>query len=73
MDQILSAISTVGFPIVACGAMFYYIDKMDKRHSDEVGQLREVINNNTEALISSTSMTKAALDAISRRLDIDEE
>lgn len=26
MNEIVQAISTVGFPIVACGAMFYFYD-----------------------------------------------
>ena len=40
---IITAISTVGFPIVACGALFWYIqNKMDK--------LADIINANTEVM-----------------------
>ena len=41
--EIITAISTVGFPIVACGALFWYIqNKMDK--------LADIINANTEVM-----------------------
>lgn len=30
MSEIVQAISTVGFPIVACGAMFYFYDRTIK-------------------------------------------
>lgn len=30
MNEIVQAISTVGFPIVACGAMFYFYDRTTK-------------------------------------------
>ena len=30
MNEIVQAISTVGFPIVACGVMFYFYDRTIK-------------------------------------------
>lgn len=47
ITSILQAISTVGFPIVACIAMFIRMDKSDQRHSEEIDKLSEAINNNT--------------------------
>jgi hypothetical protein len=44
---ILQAITTVGFPIVAYGAMFWYVTQKDKNHSEEVTQLRQAVENNT--------------------------
>ena len=38
--DVVSAISTMGFPIVMCLVLSYYI-------KEEVGNLRETINNNT--------------------------
>ena len=46
-NEILQAVSTVGFPIVMCGVMFYYMQKNDERHQEEVSGLRDAINNNT--------------------------
>lgn len=48
--EILTAITTVGFPIVAYGALFWYIITKDKAHADEVNKMTTAIENNTIAL-----------------------
>lgn len=45
-QDIITAICTVGFPIVAYGALFWYVLKKDTEHKSEI----EAINNNTIAL-----------------------
>ena len=50
MNEILTAVSTVGFPIVACGAMYVQMNKMAEQHKQENIKLSEAINNNTIAL-----------------------
>lgn len=47
IDVIVSAISSVGFPIVMCGALFWQLRKSDTDHKETVGKLTESINNNT--------------------------
>lgn len=47
MQDILNAITTVGFPIVACSACFWYINKSGKEHKEEIDKLSEALNNNT--------------------------
>ena len=49
-QMVITAISTVGFPIVMCGALFWKMDKQDKEHKDEMNKSTEAINNNTVAL-----------------------
>ena len=51
MNLILQAISTVGFPICACGALFWLVNKLESEHKQEVNSLRDIIERNTEALI----------------------
>ena len=51
MNLILQAISTVGFPICACGALFWLVNKLESEHKQEINSLREIIEQNTEALI----------------------
>lgn len=47
MQEILTAISTVGFPIVCCFAIYKtMIDNM-KAHVEETNKLRESIDANT--------------------------
>jgi hypothetical protein len=50
LQEILTAIATVGFPIVACIALFYYIYKQAERHKDEINTLTTALNNNTIVL-----------------------
>ena len=50
IQAILTAISTVGFPIVVAGAMFWKMNKQDEDHKQEMNKITEAINNNTIAL-----------------------
>lgn len=54
-------ISSVGFPIVACLGMGWYVKyqtdnyreevrDMQKEHKEEISRITEALNNNTEAL-----------------------
>lgn len=46
-SEIIQAISTVGFPIVMCGIMFWYIIQQTKEHKSEMDKITEAIQNNT--------------------------
>ena len=50
LNEIITAITTVGFPIVAYGGLFWYIISKDKAHAEETKAMTEAINNNTLAL-----------------------
>lgn len=58
---ILQAVTSVGFPIVCCGAMMWYVkystdrnredvEKLNQQHKEEMKDVTEAINNNTIAL-----------------------
>lgn len=50
MNEVLQAITTVGFPISMCLIMAWYIREIEIRHSNEVNALKDALNNNTLAL-----------------------
>lgn len=61
LNEITTLISSFGFPICACSAMGYYINKinnehrdevkeLNREHSEEMNNLKDAINNNTLAL-----------------------
>ena len=61
MGDIVSVISSVGFPIVACVGLSFYVKyqtdayrqevkDLQKEHRDEINKMTEALNNNTEAL-----------------------
>ena len=45
-------VASLGFPIVACGAMFWMVNKQEERHGEEIGSLRQTIEDNTNVLAS---------------------
>lgn len=54
LQSILEAVSTVGFPIVACGAMFWKVNKQDEQHEKEMDKMTQALENNTIAITSLT-------------------
>lgn len=47
MSAVTQAVSTLGFPIVMCGAMFWYMVKEKDSHKEEMNSVTEALNNNT--------------------------
>ena len=45
-------IASLGFPIVACCAMFWLVNKNEERHKDELDGMRKTIEDNTNVLSS---------------------
>lgn len=58
MDEILTAISTVGFPIVAYGAMFWYMIQLNTQHKEEMATVRASLDANTEAVVELRSLVQ---------------
>lgn len=46
-NAVTTAISTLGFPIVMCGAIFRYMLKEKDSHKEEMNSVTEALNNNT--------------------------
>ena len=45
-------VASLGFPIVACGAMFWMVNKQEERHKEEMDGMRKTIEDNTNVLTS---------------------
>lgn len=43
-------VTTLGFPIVAAAALFWYVNKKDEMHKEEIKSLRESLDKNTSIL-----------------------
>lgn len=50
MDLIVSAIGSIGFPIVMTLIMFYFLNKEQENHKAEMSDLKDVIAGNNEVL-----------------------
>lgn len=51
-------VSTVGFPIVMCGVLLYYIMTINKRNDDTIKDLSDTINQNSKVLTELTTLIK---------------
>lgn len=65
LSQITPIISSLGFPIAACIALFYYLNKERESHKEEIDSLKNCINENNTVLAA----LKTLLESIERRLD----
>ena len=65
VNAITQLIGTMGFPIAACIALFYYLNKERENHKEEIDTLKNCINENNSVL----SALKTLLESIERRLD----
>lgn len=54
IDIITTLISTIGFPIVAAGAMFWKVNKQDEQHKEEMDKVTKALENNTAAITALT-------------------
>lgn len=44
VNDIITIIQSVGFPVVMCGALFWYMISQTKVHAAESKEMREAIN-----------------------------
>ncbi len=65
LSQLTPLISSLGFPIAACIALFWYLNKERESHKAEIDSLKDCINENNSIL----SSLKMLLESIERRLD----
>lgn len=50
INVIMQAIATVGFPIVMCVMLLWYVKQQSETHKEESKQFTEALNKNTLAL-----------------------
>lgn len=54
VNLLIQLVGSLGFPIVACGALFWRMVKSDEQHKEEMSKISEALNNNTNALVKLT-------------------
>lgn len=57
-------IGSYGFPIAACIALFWYMNRERENHKQEIDSLKDTINENTVILAS----LKTLIETLERRL-----
>lgn len=54
INTLIQLVGSLGFPIVACGALFWRMVKSGEQHKEEMSKMSEALNNNTAALVKLT-------------------
>lgn len=54
VNSLIQLVGSLGFPVVACGALFWRLVKSDDQHKEEMNKMSEALNNNTSALVRLT-------------------
>lgn len=57
-NTLIQLVSSLGFPIVMCGALFWYMIQQQKTHKEELEHLKDTINENTKVLTELTTLIK---------------
>lgn len=51
VQTITTLVGTLGFPIVACGALFYLMMKQDERNHEEMNSLKDALSKLEIAIV----------------------
>lgn len=62
VSVITQLIGSVGFPIVMCFVLVYYMEKSEESHKEEINSLKEALNNNTNILTKLETLINERLD-----------
>lgn len=60
-------VASLGFPIVACGAMFWMVNKQEERHKEEMDGMRKTIEDNTNVLTSLKDLIQIMINKESKK------
>lgn len=61
LNEIVSLISNVGFPVAVCIALFFYMEKQDERHQSETDKLNRTVQSNTKVLTELCTLIKTII------------
>lgn len=68
-NSIVELVSTVGFPIVMCGAMAYYVKYLNEKHTEEVKQLNEQHKEEVSKLTTTIENNTIVMEKLSTKID----
>lgn len=56
MQAIISAVGSLGFPIVMCGVLLYYLNLERESHKEEMNSMRDALDRNTSIMTELKEM-----------------
>lgn len=65
LTELGQLIGALGFPIVACCAVFWYLQKESENHKQEMNSMRDAVNANTSVIAELKMIMQQLIDKIS--------
>lgn len=65
LNNLTALVGSLGFPIVACGVLFWYLNKERETHAEEMKVLTEALNSNTKIITE----VKVLIETIQREIN----
>lgn len=62
LEQLVSLITDIGFPFAVCIICFWYINKKDENHKEEIKHLSESLESNTTVMNNLNTLIQKMLD-----------
>ncbi len=62
--EIGQLIGTLGFPIVACCVVFWYLQKESENHKQEMNSMKDAVNANTSVIAELKMIMQQLIDKI---------
>ena len=69
LNEIMQAITTVGFPVVMCGAMCYYVKYITDKHREEMDRVNAFHTKEMKGITSAINNNTLALTKLCERMD----
>lgn len=57
-QALIQAVSTLGFPIVMCAALLYYLNLERESHKEEMNSMKDALDRNTVIMTELKEMLK---------------
>lgn len=64
LSELGQLIGTLGFPIVACCAVFWYLQKESENHKQEMSSMRDAVNANTGVIAELKMIMQQLIDKL---------
>lgn len=71
IQVLLTAISSVGFPIVACGAMAYFFARQNQNYREDLKEQNQMHKEETKNLVDAINNNSAVIQRLIDKLDKD--
>lgn len=71
-QEIQTLVTSVGFPIVMCGALAWYVKHLTDKFNETLDKIRDQHDTESKAMIQALDDNTAAIDKLAERMKVNE-